>query len=120
MWVVLSPLVGSAVKRGSPRLEPDVPSRHQTLLDVANTVAETLSPECFPFPPPMATVPRGFQSYGLLSQMSAARPTLARNPGQAISLAALDETFRLGTSLLLAQVLISRVCISGTAAYPMV
>ena len=41
----------------------------------------------------MALVPRGFQSYGLPLQTSAARPTLAWNLGQALGLASLDETF---------------------------
>ena len=76
-----------------PRVEPDVPSHRQALLDAAVTAAEVLGPECFPPPPSEAPMPKGFQAYGLPTQTSVSRPTLAWNPGQALSLAALDGTF---------------------------
>ena len=46
--------VGSAVVESPetpPPLEQEVPSCRQALLDVANTVVKTLSPECFPLSP---------------------------------------------------------------------
>ena len=43
--------------------------------------------------PPVAPVPRGFQSYDLPTHSSASRPTLDWNPRQANCLPALDETY---------------------------